>query len=182
MIRSQPEFYGCAKCKRVKTFPRYSCRTCCYAFTSNFKLDVSFNSKYQQRKIREASDERLVTLYQRIKERYFDGAYVPESRLVTFAWKRSHKLNGSCLKSMKLIKIGGLYKFAFIRRTDLSPTANISAFNKARRRGLVELMIHEMLHLRLAHHKKSFKRKEVQIKAKVKDEHIEELFQGLITE
>ena len=40
-------------------------------------------------------------------------------------------------------------------------------------------MIHEMIHLRLAHHKKSFKIKEAEITARVDQEDLLELFKGL---
>jgi len=162
----------CSKCVRGKNFPKYSCKTCCHAFTSNFVLDKKQGYKYQVRVAKkqklQGSDERLRTLYSRIKEKYFNGNYVPDSSIVVFTWKRGQwSTGGVCWKSRKEIRIGGRYKVAFEEQ------------GGSWRKSLLMLMIHEMVHLRLAHHRKTFKQRTAEIESLVKDEHVSEMFSGI---
>ena len=167
-----PEEY-CKKCIRFSGWGKYSCKTCRVMYTSNFKLKPEFDWKYQkkvQRKERiQSSDERLRTLYSRIKELYFGGNYIPDASQVSFMWKRGMNGGGTCWKKLRLIKIGGAYGPCF---TSL-PSPYWS------RKSLVALMIHEATHLRLAHHRKSFKMKVAEVEAKVQESDMEKLFEGL---
>ena len=165
--------YGsrCMKCSRKKNFPKYSCRICCHAFTSNFVLDKALSYKYQvkvAKKVKlQGSDEKLRTLYSRIKEKYFNGNYVPDPNIVTFTWKRGEFSGGGvCWKSRKEIRIGGRYRRVF-------------TYDAMEEKGLVMLMVHEMVHLRLAHHRKNFKQRTAEIQSLVRDEHMSELYAGL---
>ena len=106
-------------------------------------------------------------MYQRIKEKYFDGNYIPEAQFILFTWKKGKRNASWCSKDRKEIRIGGAYKEAF----------NLISSNKI---GLVKILIHEAIHLRLPHHRKHFKEKENEIVSKVKVEHIDELFKGLL--
>jgi len=170
---------ACKTCRSFKSFPNYSCKTCLYSFSSNYKQAREWDPKYIRRKQRkrllDSSVPELRELYSRIKELYFDGNYVPHPDLVTFQWKRGTRGGGTCWKRIKKIKIGGLYRRVFLGQTIpdylLAETPEID---------LVKLMIHEAIHLRLAHHKKSFRMKEKEIKDKVKPEHMKELYDGLI--
>ncbi len=160
----------CRNCSRRTNFPKYSCKTCMYSLTSNFQLDKAFDSRYQRRVAKrqqiQSSDERLRKLYRVIKEKYFNGNYVPEPQYVTFSWKRGTRFNSWCMKTTKEIRMGGGYKVAFTETPE----------GEQRKRGLVFTMIHEMLHLRLAHHRKHFKEREKEVLALVKDEHIPEIY------
>jgi predicted metal-dependent hydrolase len=117
----------------------------------------------------EESDTRLRALYHRIKEKYFDGNYLPDPNHVAFHWKRGASRGGWCRKSQKLIKIGGKYRAVFEGSAPIEST-----------RYLVHLIIHEAVHLRMAHHRKSFKQKVAETEAKVKPEDLPVLFAGLI--
>jgi hypothetical protein len=163
----------CGTCRSRQHYPKYSCKTCLYSFTSNFKKAREFDHAYLRRKERrERLDEsvpQLRTLYSRIKEKYFGGNYVPHPGLVSFEWKRGDLSGGGwCLKRKKLIKIGKWYRLVFAGKF------------LDRRKSLVDLMIHEMIHLRLPHHRKSFKQKEKEIAELVRNEHMTELYDGLI--
>jgi hypothetical protein len=105
-------------------------------------------------------------LYARIKDKYFDGNYVPDPRIVIFRWKKgSFSGGGWCHKGRKEIRIGKTYQKSFV--------------DASWQKSLVCLMIHEMTHLRLAHHRKTFKNRVEQIVAKVQDVHLADLFTGL---
>jgi len=127
----------------------------------------------------------LKILYSRIKEKYFNNNYVPSSDTVVFSWKRGQgAFGGWCRKGRKAeIRIGSIYKYAFERKTQsTSSMAVTDNFNEVRRRDLVDLMIHEMTHLRMQHHRKSFKNRVEEIKARVLDSDIPQLYEGLIKE
>jgi hypothetical protein len=126
----------------------------------------------------------LRTIYSRIKEKYFGGNYVPHPDLVSFSWKKGRLTHGgTCYKQIKRIKIGKIYSYAFELKTR-DPERGINwctdNFNEESRKGLIMLMIHEMIHLRLPHHRKSFKQKEKEICGLVRDEHMLDLYDGLI--
>lgn len=176
----------CVKCSHRKNFPKYSCKTCLYSFTSNFQLDRAFNPKYIKKYIKKAhfkeSDPKLRELYNRIKAKYFDNNYIPKGREVLFTYKRGKMSRGGwCRKDSGEIRIGGIYRYAFIYKTestnDMPVTLN---FNDVKRRGLIDLLIHEAIHLRLAHHRKSFRLREKEFKSKVRDDDVKELYMDLI--
>jgi len=161
----------CTRCSRYKNFPKYSCKECLHSHTSNFSLDKSYDYNYlnkvRKREKRNSSDPRVVALYTNIKEKYFNGNYVPEAQFVTFQWKRGLSSGGGwCQKTTKTIRLGKRYQKAF----------DTSGDGISYRRRFVELMIHEMLHLRLPHHRKHFKTREAELLALVKDEHMDELY------
>ena len=170
--------YECEKCLRRNHFPKYACKTCARSFSSNFLLDNQFNWKYQRRKEKQeklqTSDERLRTLYSRIREKYFDANYLRNPDEVIFTWKRGKwSTGGWCRKSTKEIRIGGHYKFCFIKGTDSEQNS---------KKYLVMLLIHEAMHLRIDNHRKYFKEKVREIQDKVKDSDMDILYEGLIKE
>jgi len=182
-------FYGdevikiqCGKCVHKRHWGKYSCRTCRVMYSSNFKLAKEYTRKYQKKLQIKQSDERLKTLYSRVKEMYFNGNYLPHPNLVTFNWKRGkHSRGGWCRKSTREIRIGQIYKYAFVQKTISTNTMAVSDnFNEGKRKSLVDLMIHEAIHLRMAHHKRNFKKKTVEILVKVENEHIAPLYDGLL--
>lgn len=157
------------------------CSNCKHSYTSNWKLDPEKNPKYLKRLTQKArfqeSDTKLRTLYTRIKKLYFSNTYIPNAEKVFFTWKRGQSGGGWCNKKTKEIRIGGVYKYAFIKQTQ-----ETQSWNDSKRKDLVNLMIHEAIHLRLAHHKKSFRLREKEFKGKVKDTDIINLYEGLIKE
>lgn len=159
----------CGRCEHRKHFPKYSCKTCSVRYSSNFRLAKEFDSKYilkQKKKERlEASDSGLKTLYARIKEQYFDKGYLPDVKYVSIQWKERKTHGGTCWKGQKTIKIGKAYAEAFKEGADFQL-----------RKNLVLLMVHESVHLRLAHHRKSFYAKVREVEGRVKEEDILELF------
>jgi len=179
--------YQCRNCEKLPHFPKYSCKTCCCRYTSNYKLAKEKDPRYLRKKEKkdrlDKSDQRLRMLYHRIKEKYFDGDYLPDPNHVSFQWKRGHRGGGVCWKGLKLIKIGKLYGYSFIRKTEsTNQMAVTDNFNDRCRDDLVKLMIHEAVHLRLSHHRKSFKQKVAETVAKVKSEDMPELYAGLMKE
>jgi len=199
MLRLRLEQWTCNQCRYFKEdwIPKRKCKKCSLAYTSEFKKRSEFTKRGKMKLRREASDERLATLYQRIKEKYFDGEYIPESKLVLFTWKKGKGSSGGwCRKSQKEIRIGGGYKQLFTKQPndDGGNGVQFAISQKVRgwagsvnthyvnRRRFVELMIHEALHLRLNHHKKSFKRNVAEYEAKVQDADILALFEGLVKE
>jgi len=164
----------CRGCTHRKNFPKYTCKKCSHRYSSSFKLAKEFDSKHIKREAKKvrisSSDERLLTLYSRIKDKYFEVSYLPDTKFVSVQWKRgSTSRGGWCRKKERLIKVGGLYKTAF-ESSEVEDTRLIY---------LVHLIMHEAIHLRLAHHKKSFKMKEKEIKEKFQHEDLVELFAGL---
>jgi len=172
----------CTQCGHRRRYPKYSCKDCAYAFTSNFKLDREFNPKCIKKARIKESDFRLRELYDRIKAKYFGDNYLPKGKEVLFTYKCGKASQGGwCNKTHKEIRIGGIYRYAFIRKTRSAENMWCSEdFNDVKRRDLVDLFIHEALHLRMAHHRKSFRLREKEFKSKVRDEDIKELYMDLI--
>lgn len=175
MLRERLDTWSCHRCRYYKEdlIPKRKCKTCSTAYTSEFKKKSEFTRRGKMKERREASDKNLATLYQRIKEKYFDGRYLPESRLVLFTWKnRRGRFGAWCHKGRKEIRVGSEYRDCFVHKTDGQH------FNW--QKGLVMLMIHEALHLRLPHHRKSFRIAEVEYKGKVQEQDIAGLYEGLM--
>ena len=186
MIKVYLEYYSCYKCKHYPKdkIPKRCCKTCNSAYTSNYKLAKEYNPKYQKRIHLKQSDNRLRTLYNRIKIKYFEDNYIPDGKKIAFYWKRGQgAFGGWCNKRTKEIRIGSIYKYAFEKKTlSTNNMAVTDNFNEVKRKDLVELIIHEAVHLRMAHHKKRFKRKVSEIISKIKDEDIISLYGGLLNE
>ena len=81
----------CGDCEKRKNFPKYSCRTCKFRYTSNYKKAKEFTYRYQKKQIKkqrmERSDSNLKELYTRIRDRYFDAGYLPDVKYVSLQWK-----------------------------------------------------------------------------------------------
>lgn len=171
----------CSGCKRKNRFPKYSCKDCKYAYSSNFK-SVSSSPRHQkiaENKARRAmSDENLKHIYSMVKEMYFGGNYIPDPNSVLFTWKKGrHSRGGWCRKSTKEIKIGGLYKYAFGGQQDEQAQFLIRHFKDGNiRKRLIELMVHEAVHLRLAHHRKNFKNRVAEIQASITDNDVARIY------
>lgn len=171
-------FHPCNKCQRKHRFPNYSCKTCRDAYNSNFKKDKKFDHKYQQRLARRKSDEKLRTLYTRIKEAYFGSNFIPDASKVTFEWQR--RRGGICWKQSRKIRINRDYKTAFcsIPNDGIERNGTL-ALIQHKQEGLTRLMIHEAIHLRLNHHRKSFRVKEQEMYDKFNPSDVKFLFDGL---
>jgi hypothetical protein len=176
----------CAKCKYYKEdgIPKRKCLVCSRAYTNEYKTASEYKPRAAIKARREASDSGLSMLYQRVKEQYFRGKYLPEAKHILFTWKnRKGFFGGWASKSRKEIRIGYIYKYAFVRKTvSTNQMAVTETFNDQKRVDLVLLMIHEALHLRLPHHRKSFRAKEAYHKSLFSISHIDELYEGLIKE
>ena len=155
-----------------------------WAYTSNYKkakeYDVMHHIRKEKREELKNSDMKLRTLYERIKDKYFESNYLPKGEKVIFVWRRADTAGGRCSKTQKRIRMGGAYKEAFTSRLDHQLKNGYFSTQLALRHSLVRLMIHEAIHLRLAHHRKSFKLKEAEIEDKVQQNDIPSLFEELI--
>jgi len=163
---------SCRDCDHFKHYPKYSCKSCACRYTSNYRIRKELTYRYQRRmekKARmQACDSRLRELYDRINQKCFEKGYLPNAQYVSLQWKPKKGHGGTCWKSLKKIAIGKSYVDAFKSDAD-----NVV------RRNLVELLIHEMVHLRLAHHRKTFYTKVKEAVEKVEEKDIPEFFKGL---
>jgi len=93
---------------------------------------------------RENSSPALKDIYSWLRKNVFPEGYLVPADKVIFEWTDSKKVNGFCSKSDKYILIS--------RRLCSDPFR------------LYDVMINEMLHLRLNHHRKSFYNKQRELK------------------
>jgi hypothetical protein len=183
--------YPCGTCRSRGRFPKYKCKGCKFAYSSNYvkdkRFDVGYVAKQTRREQKWKSDKRLKHIYAKIKEMYFNGNYIPRAEEVIFSWKiGKYSKGGWCRKQTKEIKIGGIYKNAFTTE-DWSEIQDEKAKNlfswicrgKTIKKRLVELMVHEAVHLRLPHHRKSFRNRVEEIKSRITEEDVKKIFEGI---
>lgn len=94
------------------------------------------------------SPPELREIYEWLRNNVFPYRYVLPANRIAFRWYRKSSSTSRCNKKKKMIWISEYH------RTN-------------GKKVLYETMLHEMLHLRMPHHRKSFKNKERELKVKL---------------
>jgi len=153
-IRNEPDNYLCGDCIRVKNWGKRNCKKCSYYYTKEHKSireQYSKEKRKERRLARKNSPPELVEAYTFLRDKIFPPGYLLPAEKITFKWGRKGSGGGTCWKHSKVIRIGDCYR----------------GYNNLL--SLYALMIHEALHLRMPHHRKSFKRKEKELQAKLRE-------------
>jgi len=153
--------WNCRNCSREPNWGKRNCKKCANYYTSEFKDASKIRAIKDRREKREArvnSPKELIDAYNYVRDALNLQGYLPVAESITFRWKSKRATTGlgTCWKDKKLIAVTWKYRdFA-----DRMETYN--------RQNLLETMLHEALHLRMPHHKKSFKRKEQELITKLR--------------
>ncbi len=134
-------FSRCHSCKRRNNWGKYNCRKCCEFYSSEFQT-THLTHKQEKRLLRKESPLELVKMYTWLRDNVFPKGYVLPANQITFSYKR----NGS--------------NGAWCKGKGFKPWAK--EIRMAHNEGY-DTMLHEMLHLRLPHHRKSFHQKEQEL-------------------
>ena len=150
-IRTEPVNHwsiDCRKCKHFKNWGKYSCKKCAWYYTSEFKSVIP-TKRQLRRQMRKESPQELVKIYDWLRENVFPRNYILPSSCIVFRWSKRKGWFSYCDKKERLIQIGLVYKEG--------------GYELCNRYELYKTMLHEMLHLRMPHHRKSFRKKEQEL-------------------
>jgi hypothetical protein len=130
--------YICQDCSRFRNWGKFNCKKCSHFYTSERKTKY-LSAKQIKRIKKKNSPSILIEVYEWLRSNVFPSGYIPSSKCIIFEFgKTFNGYHSHCNKDSKIIRIGQVHKGE----------------------ALYKIMIHEALHLRLPHHKKSFKEKE----------------------
>lgn len=142
MMKNDIDSNYCRNCVRRSHYGKFNCKKCNYFYTSEYK-SVSLSSRAVKMRARKESPKELVEAYDWLRNIVFPKGYVLPSKKITFRYFNQVNVLGTCWKSARTIAIS----------TSVSGQA------------LYETMIHEMIHLRMPHHRRKFKDKERELLA-----------------
>ena len=131
------EYSRCRRCLRFNHYGKFNCKKCSDFYSTEFKSAV-LNYKQIRRQQRKNSPPELRKVYDWLRDNVFPEGYVKPSRKIIFTYKRNGSNGAWCNKNSKEIRIAPHYEGL----------------------ALYETMLHEMIHLRLPHHRKKFNDKE----------------------
>lgn len=143
-IMKEPS-YHCIRCVKLKTWGKYSCKKCHHYYTSAFRDKNKIQEKQrarEKRALRANSAPELAEAYRWLRTNVFPKGYIVPERCVLLRWQRKNSYISYCYKAGKEISIAP------------------APIYKEDKMSLYKIMLHEMLHLRMPHHRKSFKNKE----------------------
>lgn len=135
--------YSCSSCIRLKNWGKRNCKKCNAFYTSEWKTN-RLSYKQEKRIEKKQSPKELIAVYDWLRENVFPAGYVLGSDRVIFSYKKNGSSGAWCKGK------GFDYKEIRIAR-------------HYQGKELYQTMLHEMLHMRLPHHRKSFKDKEKEL-------------------
>ena len=153
-IRKEMDSYLCGDCIRSKNWGKRNCKKCSYYYTkehNNGGEQIRREYRRKKREARKNSPPELVDMYNFIRTQIFPEGYLPDPKRMTFRWGKKGSVVSRCWTWRKEIAIAPTYK----------------GYDNGLNLGLI--MIHEALHLRLPHHRKSFKIREKLYKNKLRE-------------
>jgi hypothetical protein len=158
--------YTCPNCKRFKNWGKWNCKTCYRFYTDEFKT-ARLTYKQIRRIKKSESPTELVKMYDWLRENVFPEGYVNPSNKIVLRYTKNGSRTSRCYKNDKEIAITQIptSKRMYDFKTKESYNKPLTPEElKTQEKYQWETMLHEMLHLRLPHHKKSFRNKEAELR------------------
>lgn len=166
MIRTEQKPWACDNCIRRTHWGKFNCKKCSAFYTSEFKSP----RKYRFHRTVFDQPPELKNTYDWLRDNVFPKRYVIPSKYINFTWKRQGTGGAWCNKTNKEIRFAPMPTVKKIYNVGNDGHWNSWSWKQkspeelaSQKKWLYETMLHEMIHLRLPHHKKSFRTKEKEL-------------------